>query len=198
MSHWTDVSASFERGAPELVCRTCQEEGVPRAAYPALRPHHHLALRELAKGLDTPQAIRNAARASGLSTREISYMLEGRRVPEFRRAWQLFLESAGLDMASIVNIAVEASRAMEQKYHRGEERFVEFPDHKTRFRTAQWAAKHLELEPSQKSRGTGGVTINVVTNLGNGEELQPPGRLVAKPKGRPERELPETIEVSPE
>lgn len=181
-SDWCDIQASFERGTPELVCRQCQEKGIPSQPYFDLKPEHLVAMTEITRATDIKTGLRNAAAASGLDEDYIrKKLLTGRRVPEFRRLFQFWLEAKGMDVVSCITAAVAAMKADEIKYHSGEEVFYKFPDHRTRLRAAQWGVKMLEGEPPKTSKGNA-TRVNVVmqTNLVAGSEVDPPGTMRAK------------------
>lgn len=125
--------------------------------------------------------IRAAAKATGYSPANLREMLAGRRVPEFRRAFQLLLEASGADIETCAQVVGEAMRAREYKYHPAEEEFVSFPDHRTRLRAAQHATKMLELEPPVGNAIQIGVGVTIKTNLGSGETIDPPNIFRAFP-----------------
>jgi hypothetical protein len=126
--------------------------------------------------------VRTAAKATGFSEVYIRQLREGRRVPEFRRFYQMYLEQAGGDIARVAQVQVECmNEATEQKYHPKAEEFVAFPDWRTRLRASQHIGKMLEMEPPKSDGISVGVAIKIETNLGRGETIDPPSVIRAKP-----------------
>lgn len=173
LSAFLDSKGGFDPEDPPLVCRRCQENGIPPKDPIALAPRERVILRCILEAPTFASGVRKAAAATGATENAIRKMLDGRRSNELRRAFQLTLELAGLDVHSIARGIVLASRAVEPKWNPKAERWDYFPDHKTRLAAQRHATRLQELEPPRERAGGGGgataVAAVFVTNVGSGQ-----------------------------
>jgi hypothetical protein len=174
-----DVGLSLDDVMPH--CRKCRTKGSPKPQFLSLTARHRRAIACVLAAPSLAKGYKEAARVTGYSVQTIRELFAGRRVPEFRRCYQLMLESAGADMARLVEVQVACLSAEEQKYHPKLEDFVAFPDHRTRLRAAQHLTKQLELDPPKQDGINVSVGIKFETNLGSGETYDPPSVLRANP-----------------
>lgn len=182
MENWSQTAdAVLDPTAPAIVCNTCRREGAPQARAVGLTIPQHRTLQILATAPSFAVAVREAALENGMSEEHVRDMINGRRSPEMRRAYQLLLESKGVDMDSIASVTAECLDATEQKWNPKEEAFNEFPDHRTRLNTVKYATRTLELEPPKATGAATAVQVNVIHNLPN-SEVDPPGTFRATVK----------------
>lgn len=174
-----DVGLSIDDVLPH--CKTCRVTGKPKPQFLKLTGRHRRAIACVLAAPSLASGYREAAAMTGYSIQTIRDLFAGRRTPEFRRCYQLMLESAGADMSRLVEVQVAALSADEQKYHPKLEDFVAFPDHRTRLRAAQHLTKQLELDPPKQDGVQVNVGIKFETNLGGGETFDPPNVMRAKP-----------------
>jgi hypothetical protein len=173
----------LDHNSPDPHCARCRENGVPQPKFLTLTLRHRKVAECLLGASNPAEGVRNAAKATGFSEVYIRHLREGRRLPEFRRFYQMYLEQAGGDIARVAQVQVACmNEATEQKYHPKAEVFVEFPDWRTRLRASQHIGKMLEMEPPKAEGGVSvGVAIKIETNLGTGETVDPPSVFRAKP-----------------
>lgn len=162
-------------------CKGCRSNGAPKPQFLNLTARHRKAIACVLAAPSLSKGYKDAAAVTGFTVQAIRDLFAGRRVPEFRRCYQLMLESAGADMARLVEVQVACLAADEQKYHPKLEDFVAFPDHRTRLRAAQHLTKQLELDPPKQDGINVNVGIKFTTNLGKGETYDPPSVFRAEP-----------------
>jgi hypothetical protein len=162
-------------------CAKCREHGVQRPKFLNLTRRHHVAMAAMMSAPTLSQGYTDAAEATGFSRGYIKHLASGRRVPEFRRLYQLKLEMAGGDMNRIIQVQVEALAADEHKWNPAEEDFSHFADHRTRLRAAQHIQQTLELNPPKADGINVAVGIKFETNLGTGKTFDPPNVMRATP-----------------
>jgi hypothetical protein len=180
LDQFCELIADLEPDALEPHCLRCRTEGPPEPEFLNLTARHRLAIKHIMAAPDLKTGYRNAAAATGYSKKYLYHLASGRRVPEFRRYFQLKLEAAGADVTKVVGVCVDALDANEVKWNPKAEVFDEFPDHRTRLRAGQHVGKMLELEPPKADGINVGVAINIETNLGTGETYDPPN--IMRPK----------------
>lgn len=188
LDQFCDLVADLEPDAIEPHCLRCRTEGPPEPEFLNLTARHRLAIQHILAAPDLKAGYRAAAAATGYSKKYLYHLASGRRVPEFRRYFQLKLEAAGADISKVVAVCVDALDAEEVKWNPASEVFDSFPDHRTRLRAGQHVGKMLELEPPKADGITVGVAIKIDTNLGSGETFDPPQ--IFRPK-------PVTVDVTP-
>lgn len=188
LSEFCELAVSLDEDSPDPHCLKCRTDGPPQPTFLNLTNRHRKAIEHILAAPDLKTGYRNAAAATGFSRKYLYLLATGRRVPEFRRFFQLKLEAAGGDINKCVKVAVEAMDAEEVKWNPANEVFDSFPDHRTRLRAGQHVTKMLELEPPKADGINVGVAIRISTNLGGGETHDPPN--IMRPK-------PVTVDVSP-
>jgi hypothetical protein len=182
LDQFCELTANLDPEAPEPHCANCRENGRPPAPKFLSLTHRHLtAINEIMAAPTFSQGLTRAAEVTGYSREYLRHLAAGRRMPEFRRFFQLKLEAAGADINKIVQVKVEALDADEVKWNPKAEVFDAFPDHRTRLRASQDVTKLLEMEPPKSDGISVGVAIKFETNLGTGETHDPPNVLRAKP-----------------
>jgi hypothetical protein len=144
--------------------------------------HHQLALKAYFGASNPREALKAAAEASGLTKASINDLIAGRRSPEFRMAFQRYMELRGLNHYGVTNVLVEAMKAEEHKWNPTEEIFEHFPDHRTRLNTVKHVTKLMQLDPPVNAAPMAAVQVTINHNLGSGEEIDPPGVFRVKPK----------------
>jgi hypothetical protein len=188
LDQFCDLIADTEHDAIEPHCLKCRTAGPPEPKFLNLTARHRKAIEHIMAAPDLPTGYRNAAAATGYSRKYLYHLASGRRVPEFRRFFQLKLEAAGADINKVVSVCVDAMDADEHKWNPASEQFDAFADHRTRLRAGQHVGKMLELEPPKADGINVGVAIKIETNLGTGETHDPPN--IMRPK-------PVTVEINP-
>lgn len=181
LSEFCDLNVGLSPDDPLPSCLACRTNGRPRPQFLNLSRRHRKALEILIAAPNLPKGISAAARATGYSQSSIRDLINGRRTPEFRRAFQVMLEAGGADLMTVARVIGEALRANDYKYHSALEDFVHFPDHRTRLRAAQTATKLLELEPPNGYGVQIGVGVQIKHNLGAGETIEHPSVFRAFP-----------------
>jgi hypothetical protein len=181
LDQFCDLIADLEPDAPEPHCLKCRTQGPPEPEFLNLTSRHRLAIKHIMAAPSLAAGYRAAAAATGYNEHYLYLLASGRRVPEFRRYFQLKLEAAGGDINKVVKVCVDAMDADEMKWNPKEEEFDSFPDHRTRLRAGQHVGKMLELEPPKADGINVGVAIKIETNLGGGETFDPPNVMRPKP-----------------
>ena len=189
LSEFCELSVDLDEDSPDPHCLKCRTHGPPKPKFLNLTERHLKAIQYIMAAPDLRTGYRNAAKATGFSKKYLYLLATGRRVPEFRRYFQLQLEAAGADINKVIQVTVEAMDADEVKWNPTNEVFDHFPDHRTRLRAGQHVTKMLELEPPKADGLRVGVAIAITTNLGDGETHDPPN--IMRPK-------PVTVDVTPE
>ncbi len=182
LSEFCELEVDLGLDAMPPHCAKCRDEGVPRPQFLNLTVRHHKAMAALMAAPTLSQGYTAAAEATGFSRGYMKHLASGRRVPEFRRLFQLKLEMAGGDMNRIIQVQVEALGAEEHKWNPAEEKFSHFADHRTRLRAAQHIQQTLELNPPKADGINIAVGIKFETNLGDGETFDPPNVMRTMPK----------------
>lgn len=181
LDQFCELSAGLSVDDPLPHCASCRENGVPQAKFLNLTPRHLKAIDVIIAGPTYTQGLTAAAAATGYSRDYLKELFHGRRIPEFRRCFQMKLEAMGASIDKIIQVKVGALDADEQKWNPAEERFNAFPDWRTRLRASQDVAKLLEMEPPKDDSVNVGVAIKIETNLGDGETIDPPNIMRPKP-----------------
>jgi hypothetical protein len=182
LDQFCELTADLDPEAPEPHCARCRENGRPPAPKFLSLTHRHLtAINEIMAAPTLTLGLTRAAEVTGYSREYLRHLAAGRRIPEFRRFFQLKLEAAGADINKVVQVKVDALDADEVKWNPKVEVFDHFPDHRTRLRASQDVTKLLEMEPPKSDGISVGVAIKIETNLGAGETFDPPNVLRAKP-----------------
>ncbi len=183
LSEFCDLDVGLDMDDPLPHCAKCRREGIPQPRFLNLTRRQLKAMELVLAGTSVARGVAAAAKETGFSPSHIREMLNGRRHPEVRRAYQLALEVAGGDIRKVIKVQVDALDAMEPKYHPGKEEFVEFADHRTRLRASQYIGKMLELEPPRQDGINVVIPITFNTNLGDGKTFDPPNVMRARPTG---------------
>jgi hypothetical protein len=182
LDQFCELTVGLDLDAPEPHCARCRKHGrPPPPKFLSLTQRHLTAIDAIMAAPTLAQGLTRAAEATGYSRAHLVHLAAGRRTPEFRRFFQLKLEAAGADINKVVKVKVDALDADEYKWNPKEEKFDDFPDHRTRLRASQDVTKLLEMEPPKSDGISVGVAIKFETNLGSGETHDPPNVLRAKP-----------------
>jgi hypothetical protein len=190
LDQFCELVADLDLNAPLPHCASCRTNGVPQPKFLNLTNRHRQAIDLILAAPSLQDGYRAASEATGFSRQYLYQLATGRRVPEFRRFFQIKLEAAGADMDKVIAVKVGALDAEEQKWNPKEEQFNSFPDWRTRLRASQDCTKLLEMEPPKAEGASVGIAIKIETNLGTGETHDPPNVMRPKPAvvdvGRPQ------------
>jgi hypothetical protein len=147
-----------------LVCRACRNlKKGPIDPMPALPVKY----RKLLKDLLTSDSIAEAARKNDLSDSYvrslISRKIPGKTGEMVAAAWQLILESEGLDLHTIARVTKLLVHAMEPKWNPSEECWDFFPDNSARLGAVKHLTRQHRVDPRQgnfKGSSAAVVVIN--------------------------------------
>jgi len=179
---WGDVEVSYDPKDAPPVCTECRTNGIPQVRHYKMPLHYRLALKAYLGAANPREALKAASEASGLTKASIQNLIAGRRSPEFRMAFQRLMEMRGLDMNSVTNVLADAMKAKEHKWNPHIEEFEHFDDHRTRLNTVKHVTKLMQLDPPVNTAPIAAVQVTINHNLGDGEEIDPPGVFRIKPK----------------
>lgn len=171
---WGELELDLDPESPEPMCLECRTKGIPQKRQFTMPLHHQLALDAYFTEIDPKLAMRAAMKASGLSRATIYNLMNGRSNPAWKAAFQTKLQACGADYGTLADKLVEGLGAMENKYHPAKEEYVHFDDHRTRLGYIRHLTRLLDLDSGPGRPAGSAVQVNVITNLGRGEEIAPP------------------------
>lgn len=169
------------------VCDHCRTFGPPVADPTAqLTPQELHAMEILVAG----GSIRDAARISGIDQGDMNRMVRGKVMPHFRAALQNILRHMGLTPQRLGKVLLETLGAEQPKWNPATKDWDFFPDHSNRRGVARDLLKMLGAdepkEQSVKAGDTGGLVVNIMTNIGSKQGSDDiPGTIVARARRVP-------------
>jgi hypothetical protein len=162
------VDHDLSYGSPAPVCRLCKEKGPPPKE-PAVMQDLNILHRKILKALLLTGNYAETARLAGCSYSYVRRLVKGHGGgnEDFRRAFQMMLETEGLDYYSIVRMAKLLLYSEEPKWNPKTEEWDSFPDNKTRLGMLRHLTKVRELDPPTANNFPQPVTVvNIETNVG--------------------------------